>query len=125
MDEPHADGVEQQRETFIQAGTLLRDGGESSLSNDLTIDIILIIETKCMTLVAERSKLKAAPPLGKLYEQASGRLWLHRLGEGGPAAVFLSGAGTVGLDYFNVQQRAAQLTASVLYDRGGTGWSDA
>ncbi len=37
---------------------------------------------------------------------------------------FPSGAGTVGLDYLNVQQLAAQLTTSVLYDRAGTGWSD-
>ena len=38
--------------------------------------------------------------------------------------VFLPGGGAVGLDYLNVQQRAAKLTASVPYDRAGTGWSD-
>jgi hypothetical protein len=38
--------------------------------------------------------------------------------------MFLPGGGTVGLDYWNVQQRAAELTTSVLYDRAGTGWSD-
>jgi len=38
--------------------------------------------------------------------------------------VFLPGAGAVGLDYLNVQQRAAALTTSVLYDRAGTGSSD-
>lgn len=68
----------------------------------------------------------ASPPLGELYDLSGGRpLWLHRSGEGRPAAVFLAGAGTVGLDYFNVQQRASQLTTSVIYDRGGIGWSDA
>jgi pimeloyl-ACP methyl ester carboxylesterase len=38
--------------------------------------------------------------------------------------VFLPGGGAVGLDYLNVQQRAVELTTSVLYDRAGTGWSD-
>ena len=38
--------------------------------------------------------------------------------------VFLPGGGAVGLDYWNVQERAAALTTSVLYDRAGTGWSD-
>jgi pimeloyl-ACP methyl ester carboxylesterase len=65
------------------------------------------------------------PPLGRLYKVGDRRLWLYCSGEGEPAVVFLSGAGTVGLDYFNVQQRAARLGASVIYDRGGTGFSDA
>jgi pimeloyl-ACP methyl ester carboxylesterase len=30
----------------------------------------------------------------------------------------------VGLDYWNVQVRAAELTTSVVYDQAGTGWSD-
>jgi pimeloyl-ACP methyl ester carboxylesterase len=38
--------------------------------------------------------------------------------------VFLPGAGLVGLDFLTVQERAAALTTSVVYDRGGTGWSD-
>ena len=65
----------------------------------------------------------AAPPLGRFYEVGGRRLWLHRSGNGSPSVVFLSGAGTVGLDYLNVQRLAAELTTSVLYDRAGTGWS--
>ena len=38
--------------------------------------------------------------------------------------VILPGGGTVGLDYLNIQERAAKLTTSVVYDRAGTGWSD-
>ena len=38
--------------------------------------------------------------------------------------VFLPGGGAVGLDYLNVQERAAELSTSVIYDRAGTGWSD-
>ncbi|MFJ8979604.1 alpha/beta fold hydrolase [Streptomyces sp. NPDC102282] len=65
------------------------------------------------------------PPLGHLYEVSGRRLMLHRSGEGGPAVVFLPGAGLVGLDYLNIHNRVAEATTSVLYDRAGTGWSDA
>ena len=67
---------------------------------------------------------ESAPPMGQYYDVAGVRLLLHQSGNGGPAVVFLAGGGTVGLDYLNVQQRAAELTTSVTYDRAGTGWSD-
>ena len=67
---------------------------------------------------------ESAPPLGRYYDMAGRRLLLHRSGSGSPAVVFLPGGGAVGLDYLNVQERAAQLTTSVIYDRAGTGWSD-
>lgn len=63
-------------------------------------------------------------PLGRYYEVEGRRLLLHRSGSGSPAVVILPGAGTVGLDYLSVQERAAKLTTSVVYDRAGTGWSD-
>ncbi|WP_406495196.1 alpha/beta fold hydrolase [Streptomyces sp. NBC_00846] len=65
------------------------------------------------------------PPLGRLCEVAGRRLLLHRSGSGGPAVVFLPGAGLVGLDYLNMHNRVAELTTTVLYDRAGTGWSEA
>ncbi|MFI9506513.1 alpha/beta fold hydrolase [Nocardia sp. NPDC052566] len=64
------------------------------------------------------------PPIGQFYKVDGRRLFLHRAGEGGPAVVFLPGAGAVGLDYLNIHERIAEFTTSVLYDRGGTGWSD-
>jgi pimeloyl-ACP methyl ester carboxylesterase len=66
----------------------------------------------------------AALPVGRYYQTEGRRLLLHRSGSGSPAVVFLAGGGAVGLDYLNVQQRAAELTTSVIYDRAGTGWSD-
>jgi pimeloyl-ACP methyl ester carboxylesterase len=72
----------------------------------------------------QRAEGQALPPLGG-YQQVGGqRLWLHRRGGGAPAVVLLPGAGALGLDYWNVQDRAAEVTTSVLYDRAGTGWSD-
>jgi pimeloyl-ACP methyl ester carboxylesterase len=41
----------------------------------------------------------------------------------GPSVVFLPGAGLVGRDFWNIHDRLAPYATSVLYDRGGTGWS--
>jgi pimeloyl-ACP methyl ester carboxylesterase len=67
---------------------------------------------------------EATPPVGRHYPVGGRRLFLHRSGSGSPAVVFLPGGGSSGMDGFNVQQRAAELTTSVVYDRAGTGWSD-
>lgn len=64
------------------------------------------------------------PPRGERHEVGGRRLMIDRSGTGGPAVVFLPGAGLVGLDYLELHEQAAQLGTSVLYDRGGTGWSD-
>jgi pimeloyl-ACP methyl ester carboxylesterase len=63
-------------------------------------------------------------PWGSTTKWGAAGLLLHRSDSGSPAVVFLPGGGTVGLDYLNVQERAAELTTSVVYDRAGTGWSD-
>jgi pimeloyl-ACP methyl ester carboxylesterase len=68
--------------------------------------------------------VRAAPPIGRLYDVGGRRLLLHRSGSGGPAVVFAPGAGLIGLDYLNVHDRISRFTTSVLYDRAGTGWSD-
>jgi pimeloyl-ACP methyl ester carboxylesterase len=68
----------------------------------------------------ERAMLK----IGEFYEVQGRKLFLHRSGAGGPAVVFLPGASAIGLDYLNIHERVSELTTSVLYDRGGTGWSD-
>jgi pimeloyl-ACP methyl ester carboxylesterase len=43
-------------------------------------------------------------------------------GTGGPSVLFLPGAGLVGLDYLGLT--GVPGAAHLLYDRGGTGWSD-
>ena len=64
------------------------------------------------------------PPVGQRYQVDGRGLYLYRAGSGAPAVVFLPGGGGVGLDYLNLHTGAAALTTAVLYDRGGTGWSD-
>ena len=70
------------------------------------------------------SPARLAPPVGEFQEIDGHRIFVHRAGSGGPAVVFLPGAGAVGLDYFGVQQGVSQFTTAVVYDRGGTGHSD-
>ncbi|MFC9892278.1 alpha/beta fold hydrolase [Nocardia sp. NPDC127579] len=65
-----------------------------------------------------------APPIGQRVDLADRRLFLHSSGSGGPAVVFLPAAGAVGLDYLRIHEQVAEFACSVLYDRGGTGWSD-
>ncbi|WP_068053048.1 alpha/beta fold hydrolase [Nocardia xishanensis] len=67
---------------------------------------------------------RLAPPVGGFQEIDGRRIFVHRAGSGGPAVVFLPGASAVGLDYFGVQQGVSQFTTVVVYDRGGTGYSD-
>lgn len=70
------------------------------------------------------SKPKAAPPLGGFLEVGGHRLFLDQRGTGSPAVVFLPGAGLTGLDYLPIHEKVAETTGSIVYDRGGTGWSD-
>ncbi|MFX0575289.1 alpha/beta fold hydrolase [Nocardia nepalensis] len=70
------------------------------------------------------SSVRLAPPIGGFQEIDGRRVFVHRSGGGGPAVVFLPGASAVGLDYFGVQQQVSRFTAAVVYDRGGTGYSD-
>lgn len=67
---------------------------------------------------------RLTPPIGGFQEIDGRRVFVHRSGSGGPAVVFLPGAGAVGLDYFGVQQGVSQFTTALVYDRGGTGYSD-
>lgn len=64
------------------------------------------------------------PPIGDFRQIHGRRVFVHRSGGGGPAVVVLQGAGMVGLDYFLVHQQVARFTTAVVYDRGGTGYSD-
>lgn len=70
------------------------------------------------------SPARLAPPVGGFQEIDGRRIFVHRSGSGGPAVVFLPGASAVGLDYLGVQQAVSQFTTAVVYDRGGTGYSD-
>jgi len=70
-----------------------------------------------------RGSEQPAPPVGEFYEVAGRRLFVDRQGQGRPTVVFLAGAGLCGLDFFMAQQRVADFSSAVLYDRSGTGWS--
>ncbi|MGW4245605.1 alpha/beta fold hydrolase [Nocardia sp. NPDC004722] len=67
---------------------------------------------------------QVVPPVGGFREIDGRRIFAHRVGSGGPAVVFLSGASAVGLDYLGVQQGVSEFSTAVVYDRCGTGFSD-
>ncbi|MRH87452.1 alpha/beta fold hydrolase [Nocardia sp. SYP-A9097] len=68
---------------------------------------------------------RIAPAVGGFRVVQGRRVFVHRVGSGGPAVVFLPGASAVGLDYLVVQEQVSLFTTAVVYDRGGTGYSDA
>lgn len=65
------------------------------------------------------------PPIGRHYRVDGRQLMLDREGDGTPSVVFLPGSGLTGLNFWNLHRRIARHATSVLYDRGGTGWSEA
>jgi pimeloyl-ACP methyl ester carboxylesterase len=71
-----------------------------------------------------RSVERGLPPVGHHVDVDGHQLWIHRSGTGGPAVVFLPGAGGMGLDYVLAHDRIAEFTTSIIYDRAGTGWSE-
>jgi len=61
--------------------------------------------------------------IGRKSKVKNGEIWTSIIGQGSPAVIFLSGAGTVGLDYYEIQQGIAKETLAVIYDRLGIGLS--
>jgi len=61
--------------------------------------------------------------IGRKYKVKNGEIWTSIIGQGSPAVIFLSGAGTVGLDYYDIQQGIAKETLALIYDRLGIGLS--
>jgi pimeloyl-ACP methyl ester carboxylesterase len=61
---------------------------------------------------------------GQLIEVEGRSIHADKAGSGAPTIAFLPGAGLVGLDFLMIRDRATELGTSLIYDRGGTGWSD-
>ena len=61
--------------------------------------------------------------LGRLYDLSRGKIWASQKGEGKRAAIVLTGAGTVALDYYGIQQLLSKEYTVLLYDRLGIGLS--
>ena len=74
----------------------------------------------------ENPALQSSVPTsnGELIDVEGRRIFADRAGSGAPTIVFLPGAGLVGLDFLIIRDRAAALSTTLIYDRGGTGWSD-
>ncbi len=65
------------------------------------------------------------PPPGRMVEIGGGRrIHVYELGDGAPAVIFESGIAATSLNWRSVQEKVAQRTRAVAYDRRGLGWSD-
>ncbi len=64
-----------------------------------------------------------SPDIGKTFELKNGKIWASLVGNGSPTVVFISGAGTVGLDYYELQQKVSNKSTAFIYDRMGIGYS--
>src|SRR5215216_7491291 len=86
--------------------------------------VVSICTTISHLIMFSNMRLTESPPLGRCIDVGNRRLWLHHGGEGEPAVTFVAGGGAMGLDYLLSQQRVAELTSCLIYDRAGTGWSE-
>src|ERR1700729_72657 len=103
----------------------VRDDGDNTklcyLSYHCTVSRMTIATTDGATTMTGTS---ATARIGEFCEVSGQRLWLLAAANAGPAVVFLPAASNVGLDYLNIHNQISGFATSVLYDRGGTGWSD-
>jgi len=66
------------------------------------------------------------PPPGRMVSLGDGRrIHVQTMGAGSPTVVFESGVSATSLNWRRVQQKIAERTRAVSYDRAGLGWSDA
>ena len=61
---------------------------------------------------------------GEWIQVAGRRFFLRRVGTGGPSIVFEAGGASSSAMWWPLQDRLADLTTVVAYDRAGLGWSD-
>ena len=71
----------------------------------------------------KNSGIISKPHIGKSFDLKNGEIWTSVEGKGGPTVVFISGAGTVGLDYYELQLKVSKESTSFIYDRMGIGYS--
>ena len=64
------------------------------------------------------------PQVGQSVDIGGRSLNIYCTGQGDPAVILDSGAGTPGYSWMTVQPRIAQFTRVCWYDRAGYGWSD-
>ncbi len=72
----------------------------------------------------ERRDLRRLPPIGRAVDIGGRSLNIFCSGEGSPAVIFDSGAGSSGYAWSQIQPEVARLTQACWFDRAGYGWSD-
>ncbi len=80
-----------------------------------------------VTMRRIRAAFKQFPPPGKLVDVGGYRMHLQAEGDarGGPTLVWITGSHELGLGLYHLHKVMRQETRSIIFDRPGTGWSDA
>jgi len=87
------------------------------------IAILLLLGFMYERISAARDAIRC-PPIGELIDINGRKLHLIRKGTGSPTVVIVSGAGASSFVWWDHQDKLAELTTVVTYDRTGLGWSD-
>jgi pimeloyl-ACP methyl ester carboxylesterase len=86
----------------------------------------LMIVGSTMHLIAVSSWAGRFPPPGKLVDVGGYRIHVLAEGDnkGNPTVIFIPGSHSPGYALYHLHRALKQETRSILFDRGGSGWSD-
>jgi pimeloyl-ACP methyl ester carboxylesterase len=73
---------------------------------------------------AEAREAASGPPIGEMVDIGGRRLHVIRRGSGSPTVILESGGASSSALWWPLQNRLAETTTVVTYDRAGLGWSD-
>jgi pimeloyl-ACP methyl ester carboxylesterase len=83
----------------------------------------LVFDGKNWALGETAMSLNIYPPIGKLIDVDGHQLHLYCKGKGDPTVIFEAGGGGWSMDWYLVQTKVSEFTATCSYDRAGFGWS--
>jgi pimeloyl-ACP methyl ester carboxylesterase len=90
----------------------------------IAIPVCLALAGYAYNRIGETRDAIRCPPIGELIDVGGRKLHLIRKGTGGPTVVIVSGAGASSFMWWDHQDKLAELTTIVTYDRAGLGSSD-
>ena len=74
--------------------------------------------------IGVRSDARRFVAPGRLIESGGGRVHIQQAGHGAPSVILEAGIAATSLSWTRVQERIAEFTQVISYDRPGLGWSD-
>ncbi len=85
--------------------------------------VVLFLSVSLYGRIAALSWVRTPYPPGKLISAAGTRLYVRVKGAGMPVVVIEPALGSLGAEWWHIQDELAKTTTVVTYDRAGYGWS--